>query len=88
MMFKHNIIFYSKIFLIFLFVYSCTPMNKIYLNESTNKWDISKMPPKHQLEIGDILFKVISRNEESKDLFNLENNLIVLIYAYFCQPLF
>ena len=52
-------------------------MNKItYLNENQlTEWDISKIPPKHQLEIGDILMvKVISRNEESKDLFNLENN--------------
>tara|TARA_B100000287_G_C20614914_1_gene773621 strand:+ start:915 stop:1625 length:711 start_codon:yes stop_codon:yes gene_type:complete len=52
-------------------------MEKItYLNESSlTEWDISKIPPKHQLEIGDILMvKVISRNEESKDLFNLESN--------------
>ena len=52
-MFKHKFIFYSKIFLIFLFIYSCTPMNKItYLNESQQtEWDISKIPPKHQLEL-------------------------------------
>lgn len=52
-------------------------MNKItYLNNSQlGEWDVSPMPPKHHLEIGDILMvKVISRNEESNNLFNLETN--------------
>jgi len=66
-----------KIFLIFIIIQGCTPMNKItYLNDSqVGEWDISPIPPKHHLEIGDILMiKVISRNEESNDLFNIENN--------------
>ena len=52
-------------------------MHKItYLNDSQlGEWDVSPIPPKHHLEIGDILMvKVISRNEESNDLFNIENN--------------
>ena len=52
-------------------------MNKItYLNNSQlGEWDISPIPPKHHLEIGDILMiKVISRNAESNDLFNIDNN--------------
>ena len=52
-------------------------MNKItYLNDSKlGEWDVSPVPPKHHLEIGDILMvKVISRNEESNDLFNIDNN--------------
>lgn len=52
-------------------------MSKItYLNDSElGDWDVSRIPPKHHLEIGDILMvKVISRNEESKNLFNLETN--------------
>ena len=60
-----------------LFLFGCTPMNKITILNETNvsEWDVSPIPPKHNLEIGDVLMvKVISRNEESKDLFNLENN--------------
>jgi polysaccharide export outer membrane protein len=52
-------------------------MDKItYLNNSQlGEWDVSPIPPKHHLEIGDILIvKVISRNEESNNLFNLETN--------------
>jgi len=52
-------------------------MHKItYLNNSQlGEWDVSPIPPKHHLEIGDILMvKVISRNEESNNLFNLETN--------------
>jgi polysaccharide export outer membrane protein len=55
----------------------CTPINKItYLNDSQlGEWEVSPIPPKHHLEIGDILMvKVISRNEESNNLFNLESN--------------
>jgi len=66
-----------KIFIVLILVQSCTPMKKItYLNNSeSGKWDISPIPPKHQLEIGDVLMvKVISRNEELNNLFNIENN--------------
>jgi len=52
-------------------------MDKItYLNNSQlGEWDVSPIPPKHHLDIGDILIvKVISRNEESNNLFNLEAN--------------
>ena len=66
-----------KVLLIFMIIQGCTPMSKItYLNDSQlGEWDVSPVPPKHHLEIGDILMvKVISRNEESNDLFNIENN--------------
>jgi polysaccharide export outer membrane protein len=72
-----KIISIFKIFLIFIIIQGCTPMKKItYLNDSQiGEWDVSPIPPKHHLEIGDILMvKVISRNEESNDLFNIENN--------------
>jgi len=52
-------------------------MSKItYLNDSQlGEWDVAPIPPKHHLEIGDILMvKVISRNEESNNMFNLETN--------------
>ena len=67
----------NKLLLIFLIFHSCTPINKItYLNDSQlGEWDVSPIPPKHHLEIGDILMvRVISRNEESNNLFNLETN--------------
>lgn len=60
-----------------LILQCCTPMSKItYLNEADlTGFDISPKPPKHVLEIGDILMvKVISRNEESNNLFNIETN--------------
>lgn len=63
--------------LLCLILQSCTPIKKItYLNDSQlGEWSISPIPPKHHLEIGDILMvKVISRNEESNNLFNLETN--------------
>ena len=66
-----------KILIVLLVVQSCTPMKKItYLNNNQNsEWDVSPIPPKHHLEIGDILMvKVISRNEESNNLFNIESN--------------
>jgi polysaccharide export outer membrane protein len=65
------------LFVIILIIHGCTPMNKItYLNNSQlDEWDISPVPPKHHLEIGDILMvKVISRNEETNSLFNIETN--------------
>ena len=66
-----------KILIVLLVMQSCTPMKKItYLNNNQNsEWDVSPIPPKHHLEIGDILMvKVISRNEESNNLFNIESN--------------
>ena len=60
-----------------MIIQGCTPMKKItYLNNGQiGEWDVSPVPPKHHLEIGDILMiKVISRNGESNDLFNIENN--------------
>ena len=67
----------NKILIVLIVVQSCTPMKKItYLNKNQNsEWDVSPIPPKHHLEIGDILMvKVISRNEESNNLFNIETN--------------
>ena len=66
-----------KFIIILLFFQCCTPLQKItYLNNSQlGEWDVSPIPPKHYLEIGDILLvRVISRNEESNNLFNLETN--------------
>ena len=66
-----------KLLVVLFLIQGCTPMDEItYLNDiQKSDWEIAKIPPKHQLEIGDILMvKVISRNEESKDLFNLETN--------------
>ena len=68
---------FIKLLLIILLIPACTPISKItYLNDSQiGEWDVSPMPPKHHLEIGDMLMvKVISRNEESNNLFNLETN--------------
>jgi len=68
---------FLKILLLLFIFQSCTPIHKItYLNDSQlGEWDVSPIPPKHHLEIGDILMiKVISRNEESNNLFNIENN--------------
>ena len=68
---------FIKFIVVFLILHGCTPMNKItYLNDSQlGEWDVSPIPPKHHLKIGDILMvRVISRNEESNNLFNLETN--------------
>lgn len=68
---------FIKFLVIFLIIQGCTPTSKItYLNDSQlGEWDVSQMPPKHRLEIGDIiLVRVISRNAESNNLFNLETN--------------
>ncbi len=72
---KSSILLISCI--VFLLMQACTPINKItYLNnKNTQEWDVSSIPPKHHLEIGDILMvKVISRNEELNNLFNIETN--------------
>ena len=53
-------------------------MSKItYLNaEEKNEWNISPIPPKHSLEIGDILVvKVLSFDEETTNFFNVDNNV-------------
>ena len=68
---------FIKLLVLLLIIQGCTPMSKItYLNDSqSGEWDVSPIPPKHHLEIGDILMvRVISRNEESNNLFNLESN--------------
>ena len=68
---------FIKLLVLLLIIQGCTPMSKItYLNDSqSGEWDVSPIPPKHHLEIGDILMvRVISRNEESNNLFNLETN--------------
>ena len=68
---------FIKLLVLFLIIQGCTPMSKItYLNDNKlDALDISPIPPKHHLQIGDILMvKVISRNQESNDLFNLETN--------------
>ncbi len=68
---------FIQLLVILFLIQGCTPMNEItYLNDvQKNDWEVAKIPPKHQLEIGDILMvKVISRNEESESLFNLETN--------------
>ena len=76
-MLKFKISSFIKLLVILLIFQGCTPMSKItYLNDSQlGEWDVAPIPPKHHLEIGDILMvKVISRNEESNNMFNLENN--------------
>ena len=68
---------FIRLLILCLIIQGCTPSSKIpYLNDSqTGEWDVSPMPPKHHLEVGDIiLVRVISRNEESNNLFNLEAN--------------
>ena len=74
-----KIFLYNFIFVLLIsFTYSCTPMSKItYLNdEEKNEWNINPTPPKHYLEIGDILVvKVLSFDEETTNFFNVENNV-------------
>ena len=68
---------FIKLLVLLLIIQGCTPMSKItYLNDSqSGEWDVSPIPPKHHLEIGDILMvRVISRNEELNNLFNIESN--------------
>jgi polysaccharide export outer membrane protein len=47
------------------------------LNDSDqNEWIVSPIPPKHSLEIGDVLIvKVLSFDEETTNFFNVENNV-------------
>ena len=68
---------FIKLLVLLLIIQGCTPMSKItYLNDSqSGEWDVSPIPPKHHLEIGDILMvRVISRNDELNNLFNIESN--------------
>ena len=54
---------FIKLLVLLLIIQGCTPMSKItYLNDSqSGEWDVSPIPPKHHLEIGDILMvRVIS----------------------------
>ncbi|MDG2139463.1 MAG: polysaccharide biosynthesis/export family protein [Flavobacteriales bacterium] len=74
---KSNSFFLLILLVVFSLFFNCTPVSKItYMNSDTKEgWGISPIPPKHRIEIGDILMiKVISRNEESNKLFNLETN--------------
>ena len=76
-MLKSKFYLFLKLLVLIVLVQGCTPMHKItYLNNSQlGEWDVSPIPPKHHLEIGDILIvKVISRNEESNNLFNIETS--------------
>ena len=74
---KYNL--YNFIFIFILSVtFSCTPMKKItYLNDGVeSEWDLGTTPPKHSLEVGDILVvKVLSLDEETTNFFNVENNV-------------
>ena len=75
---KGNHLVLASLILFTILISSCTPMNKItYLNEGLdNEWNISPTPPKHSLEIGDILVvKVLSFDEETTNFFNVENNV-------------
>ena len=74
---KTNLFFLVIVSITLIFFSGCTPVSKITYMNSINKegWGISPIPPKHKIEIGDILMiKVISKNEESNKLFNLETN--------------
>ena len=74
---NNNLFFLIILSIYFLCFNACTPVSKITYMNSINKegWGISPIPPKHKIEIGDILMiKVISRNEESNKLFNVETN--------------
>ena len=45
------------------------------MKKEKNEWNINPTPPKHHLEIGDILvIKVLSFDEETTNFFNVENN--------------
>lgn len=75
---KTTFLYKFSFVLLISFTFSCTPMSKItYLNEgSDNQWNINPTPPKHYLEIGDILVvKVLSFDEETTNFFNVENNV-------------
>lgn len=74
---KTNLFFIVIVLITLIFFSGCTPVSKITYMNSINKegWGISPIPPKHKIEIGDILMiKVISKNEESNKLFNVETN--------------
>jgi len=76
-MLKSKFHLFLNLLVLIVLIQGCTPMDKItYLNNSQlGEWNVSPIPPKHHLEIGDILIvKVISRNEESNNLFNIETS--------------
>jgi len=56
-MLRLKTITFFKIIILLLVIHSCTPTSKItYLNDSQlTEWDVSPIPPKHHLEIGDIV---------------------------------
>ena len=69
---------YIVFILLISILFSCTSISKItILNDSDqNEWNLSPIPPKHSLEIGDILIvKVLSFDEETTNFFNVENNV-------------
>lgn len=74
---KYNL--YNFIFIFILSItFSCTPMKKItFLNDGVeSEWNLGTTPPKHSLEVGDILVvKVLSLDEETTNFFNVENNV-------------
>jgi len=69
---------YIVFILLISILFSCTSISKItILNDSDqNEWNVSPIPPKHSLEIGDVLIvKVLSFDEETTNFFNVENNV-------------
>ncbi|MBT5859414.1 MAG: hypothetical protein HOH88_06045 [Flavobacteriales bacterium] len=74
-----NINFQNIVFILLSSIlFSCTSISKItILNDSDqNEWNVSPTPPKHSLEIGDVLVvKVLSFDEETTNFFNVENNV-------------
>lgn len=69
---------YIVFILLISILFSCTSISKItFLNDSDqNEWNVSPIPPKYSLEIGDILIvKVLSFDEETTNFFNVENNV-------------
>ena len=74
-----NINFQNIVFILLSSIlFSCTSISKItILNDSNqNEWNVSPIPPKHSLEIGDVLIvKVLSFDEETTNFFNVENNV-------------
>jgi polysaccharide export outer membrane protein len=68
----------TTIFLLcFLLLQACIPMRKVvYMkNNPITEKEIIITPPVHHLEIGDVLFvRVLSSNDKSYELFNVETN--------------
>jgi len=69
---------YIVFILLISILFSCTSLSKITIlnDRDQNEWNVSPIPPKHSLEIGDILIvKVLSFDEETTSFFNVENNV-------------